>query len=122
MSIQPTLGAATAPLVGPAERERLIEELRRLEPALRRRGVCRLRLFGSVARGEADADSDVDLLAEIDCSSVARFSLLDLIGVQQAIGDEVGRPVQIVTAVYKLHPRARAGIEADAIGVFDAAG
>jgi predicted nucleotidyltransferase len=121
VSIQRTLGAATAPLVGPAERDRLIEQLRRLEPALRRCGVHRLRLFGSVARGEADADSDVDLLAEIDRAAVAKFSLLDLIGVQHAIADEAGRPVQIVTALHKLHPHVRVAMKADAIGVFGAA-
>jgi uncharacterized protein len=121
MSIQPTLRATTAPLVGPAERDRLVAELRRLEPELRRRGVRRLRLFGSIARDEADAASDVDLLAEIDRGALAKFSLLDLIGVQHAIADEVGRPVQIVTALHKLHPRVRAGIEADAVEVFGAA-
>jgi uncharacterized protein len=121
VSIRSTPRATTAPLVGAAARDRLVAELRRLEPELRRRGVRRLRLFGSVARGEADAGSDVDLLAEIDRSSVAKFSLLDLIGVQHAIADEIGRPVQIVTAVHKLHTRVRAGIEADAVEVFDAA-
>ncbi|HEX6011408.1 MAG TPA: nucleotidyltransferase domain-containing protein [Geminicoccaceae bacterium] len=109
----------TGPLAGPAERDRLLRELRRLEPELRRRGVRRLWLFGSVARGEADADSDVDLLAKIDRSSVAGFSLLDLIGLQHAIGDEVGgRPAQIVTALHKLHPLVRADMEA--IEVFGA--
>jgi Nucleotidyltransferase domain len=71
VSIRPTPRATTAPLVGAAARDRLVAELRRLEPELRRRGVRRLRLFGSVARGEADADSDVDLLAEIDRGAVA---------------------------------------------------
>jgi predicted nucleotidyltransferase len=118
----PQEAAATmdATRIGPAERRRLLRELRRLEPELRRRGVRRLRLFGSVARGEADADSDVDLLAEIDRSSVAGFSLLDLIGLQHLIGDEIGRPAQILTAPHKLPPRVRAAIEADALEVFGA--
>jgi uncharacterized protein len=118
---EPLAEATRAPLVGLAERDRLLGELRHLEPELRRRGVRRLRLFGSVARGEADTGSDVDLIAEIDRSSVARFSLLDLIGLQHAIGDEVGRPAQVVTAPHKVHPRIRAGMEADAVEVFGAA-
>ena len=32
----------------------------------RKHGVTRVRVFGSVARGEATADSDVDLLIEIE--------------------------------------------------------
>ncbi|MFZ1426616.1 MAG: nucleotidyltransferase domain-containing protein [Geminicoccaceae bacterium] len=105
---------------GPAERQRLLSELRRMEPDLRRRGVRRLRLFGSVARGEAGPASDVDLLAEIDRTRVADFSLLDLIAIQHRIGDQVGRPVQILTAPDKLSPRLRVAIEADAIEVFAA--
>ena len=92
-----------------------------MEPDLRRRGVRRLRLFGSVARGEAGPASDVDLLAEVDRTRVEGFSRLDLIAIQHRIGDQVGRPVQrFATAPHKLSPRLRAAIEADAIEVFAA--
>lgn len=112
--------AAALP-VGAAERDRLLRELHRLEPELHRRGVRRLCLFGSVARAEADAGSDIDLLAELDCTPDAGFSLLDLIALQHFIGDELGRPAQILTAKHKLPSRVRAAIEADAIEVFGAA-
>ena len=36
------------------------------EADLRARGVARIALFGSLARGEARPDSDVDLMVEID--------------------------------------------------------
>jgi len=45
-------------------RERTIERLRAAEAEIRRLGVRRLALFGSVARGEARPSSDVDLLVE----------------------------------------------------------
>jgi len=45
-------------------RERTIDRLRAAEPEIRRLGVRRLALFGSVARGEARPSSDVDLLVE----------------------------------------------------------
>jgi predicted nucleotidyltransferase len=43
---------------------------------LRRQGVLHLALFGSVARGEADERSDVDVL--IDPQPDRRFTLFDL--------------------------------------------
>lgn len=114
--------AATVPrqgvLTGPAERRRVIALLRALEDRLRRRGVVRLRLFGSVARGEADLLSDVDLLAEIDRAAVPEFSLLDLVGLELELGERLGRAVQIATAPAKLHPRVRARVERDALEVF----
>ena len=117
---RPTTPSAALP-VGAAERDRLLRELRRLEPELRRRGMRRLCLFGSVARAEADAASDIDLLAELDCTADPGFSLLDLIALQHFIGDELGppRPDPDRKAQAPL-PRPRA-IEADAIEVFGAA-
>jgi predicted nucleotidyltransferase len=105
---------------GEAERARVLAALRARAGELRRRGVRRLRLAGSVARGEATPDSDVDLLAEIDRAAVARFSLLDLAGLELDLADALGREVQIVTALDQLHPSVRAGMEAQAIEVLDA--
>ena len=42
----------------------VVRNLRELEPKLRERGVAALWVFGSVARGEAGPESDVDLLFE----------------------------------------------------------
>ena len=86
---------------------------------LRRRGVRRLRLTGSVARGEAGQGSNIDLLVEIDRAAVARFSLLDLAGLKLDLADALGREVQIVTALDQLHPLVRAGLEAQAIEVLE---
>jgi predicted nucleotidyltransferase len=48
--------------------------LRRALPDLEREfGVRRLALFGSVARGEATASSDVDVLVDVDPSLGLRF-------------------------------------------------
>ncbi|MGU3666312.1 nucleotidyltransferase family protein [Methylobacterium sp. A49B] len=43
-----------------------LDILRANEAELRRRGVLHAALFGSVARGEAHAESDVDVMIEID--------------------------------------------------------
>jgi predicted nucleotidyltransferase len=59
-----------------AERERVLRILREQAPQLRARGITHLSLFGSMARGEAGPESDVDLLIEIE--SAAKVGLFDL--------------------------------------------
>lgn len=43
-----------------------LETLRRHQEALRARGIMHAALFGSVARGEANAASDLDIMIELD--------------------------------------------------------
>jgi hypothetical protein len=55
-------------------REEIIERLRRARPQLAREfGVTRIAVFGSYARGEQGAESDVDVLVEVDPSIGLRF-------------------------------------------------
>lgn len=65
--------------------------LRAHEPELRARGIRRLYLFGSMARGEADPRSDIDLMAEFDPS--APVSILTLGSISAHLGELLGRPV-----------------------------
>jgi uncharacterized protein len=46
--------------------ESILEVLRTHEAELRRLGVSHAAVFGSVARGQARADSDIDVLVELD--------------------------------------------------------
>jgi predicted nucleotidyltransferase len=50
------------------DKERILHILREHAAELKADGLIHLRLFGSVARGEASTDSDVDLLADFDNS------------------------------------------------------
>lgn len=59
-----------------------------------RHGAHDVRVFGSVARGEADRKSDVDFLVELE----ARRSLLDLGGLQMELESLLGCRVDVVTA------------------------
>lgn len=56
-------------------------------------GVIGVRLFGSVARGEANPKSDVDLLVELP----PHTSLLTLVAIKQELEDSLNRPVDVVT-------------------------
>jgi predicted nucleotidyltransferase len=98
------------------ERDRVLRILREHEADIRARGVARLRLFGSMARGEAGPKSDVDLLADIDRRT--KFSLIDLVGLQYFLADLVGRKVEVGTSLENTRPRIRKRIETDAVDVF----
>lgn len=56
-------------------------------------GAHNVRVFGSVARGEAGPDSDVDLLVDLDKDR----SLFDQLELQEEIQDLLGRKVDVVT-------------------------
>ena len=63
-----------------------------MRPDLQARGVSHVALFGSRARGDARQDSDVDLMIDVENP---RFSLIDLVGVEQDLSEHLGLPVQI---------------------------
>lgn len=70
----------------------------------RKHGARNVRVFGSVARGEARADSDVDFLVEMEPGR----SLLDHVALIQDLEDQLGVKVDVVTekALYQ-HIRER---------------
>ncbi len=59
----------------------------------RRRGARHVRVFGSVVRGTADSDSDIDFLVELEPGR----SLFDLGGLQMDLQQLLQRPVDVVT-------------------------
>lgn len=69
-----------------------------------RRGARNVRLFGSLARGEAGPGSDVDFLVDLEPGR----SLLDLGGLLMDLQDLLGREVDVVTEAglrERLRPR-----------------
>lgn len=75
-----------------------------------RRGATNLRVFGSVARGEATPSSDLDLLVDLEPGR----SLVDLGGLLMDIADLLGVEVDVVTEA-SLKPRVRARVLAEAV-------
>ena len=91
--------------------DRILAILRSHAPELRAAGLAHLRLFGSVARGEATPHSDIDLLA--DFVPDARISLLTLSGLQLHLSDLLGAEVDLSSSAWLKDPvRARADREA----------
>jgi len=106
----PTLALATAP----PDRARVLDLLRRHQADIRARGVTRLALVGSLARGEATAASDVDLL--VDIAPGRKFSLIDLASLQGFLDDLLGRRSQVLIRD-DLPPDFRRRVEGDAVPV-----
>jgi predicted nucleotidyltransferase len=72
-------------------------------------GARNVRLFGSVARGEDNPASDLDLLVEMESDR----SLLDLVGLGQDLEELLARKVDVLTDA-SLHPALRDRILAEA--------
>lgn len=95
------------------DRERVLAVLRRQrEPIEQRYGFRLVGLVGSVARGEAGAESDIDVMAEV----TGRASLFSLSraerDLEQAVG--LGMPVELVFGE-GMRPSGRKLIERDLV-------
>ena len=75
----------------------------------RKHGAYNVRVFGSVARGEARPDSDIDFLVNLE----AGRSLMDLARLLRELQSLLGRNVDVVTEA-GLRPRIRPQVLKDA--------
>lgn len=87
-------------------RENRDDGLRLLEA----RGLCNPLIFGSVARGEDNADSDIDLLVHAD----RPLGLLALVRVEAELSELLGVPADLVLA-HTIRPDLADSIRREAI-------
>jgi predicted nucleotidyltransferase len=73
-------------------RDTVLALSRDIRRAAESHGVGRVRLFGSVARGEEGADSDIDLVVSLSPGG----TLMDLARLEVALERLLGRPVDVV--------------------------
>jgi predicted nucleotidyltransferase len=74
-------------------RDDVISKLKAHEAELKAAGIVRLAVFGSVARGENSARSDVDLLADFD--KTRRYTLLTMGRLESRLADLLGTKVDL---------------------------
>lgn len=96
------------------DRTEAIARLKAHQAELRRLDVQHLYLFGSTARNEAGADSDVDLFFDYPRG---KFGLYELMDVKEAAARILGRKADIMTRD-SIHKALRTRIEAEAVPVF----
>ena len=93
-------------------RDEILATLQAMKPDLVRRfGVRDLSLFGSFARGDATAGSDVDILVDVDPEIGLEFVTLASI-----LEDALGRPVDLIST-RALRPRHLEAIRPEAVHV-----
>ena len=70
------------------------EVKKKVSPILREYGIKKASVFGSVSRGDARPDSDIDLLIE---KGPDPMGLIKFIGLKHKLEDSLGRDVDLVT-------------------------
>jgi uncharacterized protein len=93
------------------DRDQVIQTLREHRDELCAAGLLHLSIFGSVARGDASGQSDVDLMADFDKSR--RLTLVKIRSLQHRLTELLGLEVDLSSADWMREPvRSRAIREA----------
>ncbi|MGD1901569.1 MAG: nucleotidyltransferase family protein [Geitlerinemataceae cyanobacterium] len=92
-------------------KQKIIEERQEILEIATKHGVFNLRLFGSVAREEETAESDIDLLIDYDLKKISPWFPTGLI---RDLQDLLGRKIDVVTEK-GLNPRVRENVIKDCI-------
>lgn len=96
-----------------SRKELVLQQLAEQQDTLKTYAVKALFLFGSVARGEATPDSDVDLLVEFE----KPVGLLTFVGLKQYLEELLECPVDLGTP-NSLKPHVKENAMRDAIRAF----
>lgn len=88
----------------------LAVDLDRIAAICRRYGVARLQVFGPVTRGEAQPESDVDILYDLAPGARLGWGIEDL---SHGLSEAVDRPVDLISR-RALHERLRDTVFAEA--------
>jgi predicted nucleotidyltransferase len=89
-------------------------DVRKLTEICRQNDVARLRIFGSMARGEATETSDIDLLVDFS----KRKSLLALVALERQMSEALARDVDLLTES-AISPYLRERIERDSRVIYE---
>jgi len=91
-----------------------IEEIKeKIVPVLIRHRIKRAGIFGSVATGEGNSQSDIDILVELE----NKISLLEFVSIKFELEDLLGKKVDLVE-YQAIKPRLRSAIMAEEIRIY----
>jgi predicted nucleotidyltransferase len=78
-------------------REILRDQRRRILDLIDSRGGKNVRLFGSLARGDDDVESDIDLIIELPDTPSVGAELLAVLGLSEELSKLTGVRIDVVT-------------------------
>ncbi len=116
MSTDALAGNAISLLAGTPELANVIAAIRTIREPLEHEGVEHIDVFGSVARGDASPESDIDVI--VTPRADARFSLFNLSAVGSALEDTLARKVDIVTPYTATNSKRLRGVLEESIRAF----
>lgn len=92
-----------------------IEEVKlKITPILKEYGVNKASVFGSVARGEAGPDSDVDLLVTI---GHLHFGIWGFVGLKADLEKALQKKVDVISES-ALNPKLKEKIKGDLVSIY----
>jgi predicted nucleotidyltransferase len=97
------------------DKDAVIATLRAHRAELERMGVIHAALFGSLARGEAGPDSDIDIAIDLNDEMIT--GIWAYVGIQQHIGDLLTGEVDVHDRA-SLKPYVREAADRDAVYAF----
>jgi len=90
------------------EKQLLLNNKKVLEDYCRQNQIKLFGLFGSFARGEEKADSDIDVIVDF----METKSLMEIGGIQYELEESLGRPVDLVS-IRNIKPALKSNILKD---------
>jgi predicted nucleotidyltransferase len=97
------------------DRQAIVDRLNSNQPALKALGLARMSLFGSTARGQASAASDIDLAVTLDDS--AQIDLFRFAAISEQVSRLLGTKVDLIVEPAR-NPRMQAEIDRDRLRVY----
>ena len=80
--------------------------------------ASRIELFGSAARGDMDADSDLDMLLTLRAADERPLLGLKWFELERRLSEELGHPVELITEK-SLSPHLRPYVEPDRLLLYE---
>ena len=97
------------------DRQSVLDRLNRNKASLKAMGLARMSMFGSTARDEASAASDIDLAVTLDES--AKIDLFRFAAISEQLSRLLGARVDLVVEPAR-NPRMQAEIDRDRLRVY----
>ena len=91
------------------DKERILAILRDHAAELKAAGMVHVRLFGSVARGEANPQSDVDVMVDFD--KTKPITLITVAGLERRLAEMLGARVDLCSEEWMRKPVSKRALQ-----------